>query len=251
MVVAVALVGASAADSALVAHGNLFLSFKGGISPTVLPRHSVAPVAISLEGVVRIPPGVKPPPLQEIKVALNRGGILDTTGLPQCRLSQLQGTSSVQALGACRDALVGNGTYSAKASFPEQASFPTQGHILAFNGTREGQPVIFAQVYGRSPAPSTGVIIFYIRRPRKGGYGTVLNADLPTALQGYGYLKRISLYLHRLFTYKGARRSYLSAACAAPPGVPVVSFAFARASMRFQGGPLLSSTIVRSCRVSR
>ena len=148
-------------------------------------------------------------------------------------------------------ALEEEGAYAAKASFPEQATFPAQGHILAFNGLSEGQPVILAHVYGASPAPSTGVITFYIRRPRKGGYGTVLNANLPTSLQGYGYLKRISLDLHRSFTYKGARRSYLSASCAAPAGFPGATFPFARASMRFEGGVTLASTIIRSCKVKR
>jgi hypothetical protein len=235
----------------LVAHGDLFVSFNGALSPIALPRRALAPVSVSVSGTVRTPPGAKPPPLQEIEIALNRNGVLDTNGLPICHLSQLEGASSAQALHACRGALVGEGSYAAKASFPEQATFPAQGHILAFNGLSEGQPVILAQVYGTSPAPSTGVITFYIHRPRKGGYGTVLNANLPTSLQGYGYLKRISLRLHRLFTYRGAPRSYLSAACAAPPGFPGAIFAFARASMRFEGGATLTSTVIRSCRVSR
>lgn len=244
-------VSAPPAFANLIAHGDLFVSFNGALSPTALPRHALAPVSVSVSGTVRTPPGSKPPPLQEIEIALNRNGVLDTTGLPICHLSQLEGTSSAQALRACRDALVGEGSYAAKASFPEQATFPAQGHILAFNGLSEGQPVILAHVYGTSPTPSTGVITFYIHRPRKGGYGTVLNANLPTSLQGYGYLKRISLRLHRLFTYKGARRSYLSAACAAPPGFPGASFDFAHASMRFEGGATLTSTVIRSCRVSR
>jgi hypothetical protein len=242
---------AASADAELVAHGGLFVSFNGGIAPTALPRQEPAPISVSVEGVVRTPPGAVPPPLEQIEIALNRDGHLDTTGLPACRLSQLEGTSSSQALGACRDALVGEGSYSAKASFPEQATFPSDGHILAFNGTSEGRPVIYAHVYGRDPAPSTGVITFYIRRPPKGTYGTVLNATLPTSLQGYGYVKDLRLRLHRLFTYRGARHSYLSAACAAPAGFPGASFTFARARMRFEGGVTLFSTIVRSCRVAR
>jgi hypothetical protein len=246
-----AALGASPAGAALVAHGDLFVSFDGGIAPTALPRREAAPISASVEGVVRTPPGTVPPPLEQIEIALNRAGHLDTVGLPACRLTQLEGTSSSQALGVCGDALVGEGSYTAKASFPEQGTFPTRGHILAFNGRSEGRPVIYAHVYGGNPAPSTGVITFYIRRPRTGTYGTILNASLPTALQGYGYVKDISLRLHRLFIYRGARHSYLSAACAAPAGFPGASFTFARAQMRFEGGVTLSSTIVRSCRVAR
>jgi hypothetical protein len=83
--------------------------------------------------------------------------------------------------------------------------------------------VIFVQVHGNHPTPATSVITFYIRHPR-GGYGTILNGTLPPALNHYGYVKRISLRLQRRFTYKGQPRSYLSAACATPPGVPVASF---------------------------
>lgn len=243
---------AASAGAELVAHGNLFVSFDGGIAPTALPRREAAPISVSVKGVVRTPAGAQqPPPLEQIEIALNRNGRLDTTGLPACRLSQLEGTSSSQALGACRDALVGEGSYSADASFPEQGVFPTEGQIIAFNGISEGRPVILAHVYGRDPAPSTAVIIFYIRRPRKGAYGTILNATLPTSLQGYGYVKDISLRLHRLFTYRGVRRSYLSASCAAPAGFPGASFTFARAQMRFEGGVTLASTLIRSCRVAR
>ncbi len=245
------LLFASPALANLIAHGDLFVTFNGAISPTALPRHALAPVSVSVSGTVRTPPGAKPPPLQEIEIALNRNGVLDTAGLPICHLSQLEGTSSAQALRACRDALVGEGSYLAKASFPEQATFPAQGRILAFNGLSEGTTVILAHVYGTNPAPSTGVITFYVHRPRRGAYGTVLNANLPTSLQGYGYLKHIALRLHRSFTYRGQRYSYLSAACAVPAGFPSASFDFAHASMRFEGGVTLASTIVRSCRVRR
>ena len=169
----------SAASAALIAHGDLFVTFNGSLSPTALPRHALAPVSVSVSGTVRTPPGAKPPPLQQFEIALNRNGVLDTAGLPICHLSQLEGASSAQALRACRDALVGEGSYLARASFPEQATFPAQGHILAFNGLSEGTTVILAHVYGTSPAPSTGVITFYVHRPRKGAYGTVLNANLP------------------------------------------------------------------------
>ncbi len=65
----------------------------------------------------------------------------------------------------------------------------------------------------------------------------------------YGYLTRISLSLHRNFTYRGRARSYLSAACDAPAGFPGASFPFARASMTFADGRTLASTLIRSCEV--
>ncbi len=249
-VLAVLGAGAALAQGALTPHGDLFVTFSGGIAPLALPRHTLAPISVSVSGEVRTPPGTTPPPLRQIKIALNRSGHLETAGLPICHAAQIEGTTSAAALRVCRGALIGTGTYSAVASFPEQATFPAQGRILAFNALSEGRPVILAHIYGTDPVPGTSVMTFYIQHPR-GAYGTQLTDNLPASLNHYGYVKRIALTLHRTYTYRGQRRSYLSAACAAPAGFPGASFNFARASMRFEGGATLSSTLVRSCRVSR
>ena len=157
---------ASIAGAALTQHGDLFVTFNGGLSPTALPRHTLAPISISVSGTVRTPARHhSPPPLRQIEIALNRSGHLETTGLPICHAAQLEGTTSAQALAACRDALVGSGTYAAQASFPEQSTFPTQGRILAFNGLNEGRQVILAHVYGTNPVPGTSVMTFYIHHP--------------------------------------------------------------------------------------
>jgi hypothetical protein len=240
----------SAASAALTEHGDLFLTFSGGLAPLTLPRQALAPISVTVSGEVRTPPGTTPPPLRQISIALNRSGHLETTGLPICHAVQIEGTSSAQALRTCRDALIGTGTYAAVASFPERSTFPTQGHILAFNGLSEGRPVILAQIYGTNPAPSTSVITFYIQHPH-GAYGTRLIDNLPSSLNHYGYVKRISLTLHRTYTYRGQTHSYLSASCAAPPGFPRASFNFAHASMSFEGGVTLASTLIRSCKVTR
>ncbi len=241
---------ASIATAALTQHGDLFLTFTGDLSPTSLPRHTLAPISVSVSGTVRTPPGTKPPPLRQIEIELNRSGHLETTGLPICHAAQLAGTTSAQALAVCREALVGSGTYAARASFPEQATFPAKGHILAFNTLSEGRPAILAHIYGTNPDPGTSVMTFYIHHPA-GAYGTQLIDNLPPSLNHYGYVKRIALTLHRTYTYRGHLHSYLSAACTAPAGFSVALFPFAHASMRFEGGASLASTLIRSCTVKR
>ena len=238
----------SFSGAALTQHGDLFVTFNGGITPSDLPRHTLAPIAVAISAEVRTPPGTRPPPLRQMQIALNRAGRLETTGLPICHAIQIEGTSSAQALAVCRDALVGSGTYSARASFSEQATFPAQGRILAFNALSEGRPAILAQVYGTNPVPATSVMTFYIHHP-SGAYGTRLIDNLPPSLNHYGYVKRISLTLQRTYTYRGRLHSYLSAACGAPPGFSIASFPFAHASMTFEGNVTLASTLVRSCRV--
>jgi hypothetical protein len=246
--IAVFALGASLAQAELTANGDLFVKFSGGIAPDALPRHSRAPISVSVAGTVRTLSGDRPPALRRIVIALNRGGRLDAEGLPVCRQQEIEPSSSMEAMRVCGPALVGNGHYDAYVAFPEQSAFPSHGRILAFNAIVEGKRAILAQVYGADPVPITRIIVFRIRES-PGTYGTVLTGSLPASLNRYGYLKQISLSLHRNYSYHGQHRSYLSATCAAPAGFPGASFPFAHASMTFADGRTLASTLTRNCRV--
>jgi hypothetical protein len=251
MVVAAALLAtiAPSAHAELTERGDLFVRFKGGIAPNALPRTKLAPIAVSVAGTVKTLSGERPPPLRRIRIELNRGGRLDPRGLPACRYKQLVAASPQQVMAVCGDALVGDGAYAAQTAFPEQATFPALGHILAFNAIYEGHSAILAHIYGHEPVPISRIIVFRIRRTG-GTFGTVLTGTLPDAINHYGYVVGISLRLFRRFEFHGRPRSYLSAACAAPAGFPSAIFPFARASMSFADGRTLSSTLTRSCKVS-
>jgi len=194
--------------------------------------------------------GSTPPALRWISIAINRGGQIDTQGLPICHRSQVEATSSRGALAACRSAVVGEGSYVAGTAFPEQASFPSSGHVVAFNSVDGGRPAILAHVYGAKPIPTTRIFFFRIRHQR-GTFGTTLTASLPPSINRYGYLKEISLGLFRVYRYKKRVHSYLSAACAAPAGFPGAVFPFARAAMAFEDGRTLSSVLTRNCQVAK
>jgi hypothetical protein len=237
------------ARAELTERGDLFVRFQGGIAPNALPRTELAPIAVSVAGTVTTLSGERPPPLRQIRIELNRGGHLDPHGLPTCPYRALVAASPNQVMEACGDALVGEGVYAARTAFPEQAAFHSQGHILAFNAVYEGHSAILAHVYGGDPVPITRIIVFRIHRSG-GTFGTVITGALPDAVNHYGYVAGISLRLFRRFDFHGSQRSYLSAACAAPPGFGRAVFPFARASMNFADGRTLSSTLTRSCRVS-
>ncbi|HEY1285258.1 MAG TPA: hypothetical protein VGF04_04160 [Solirubrobacterales bacterium] len=241
---------ASIARAELSASGNLFITFNGGIVPNALPRHDRAPITVWIAGKVRTLAGEQPPALRTITIALNRSGRLETKGLPTCRRGRIEATTSAEALKVCGDALVGSGTYRARSTFPEQARSPTFGKILAFNATTNGHPAILAHVHGTKPAPSTNIIPFQIRRT-KGRYGTVLTGSSPIGLTRWGYLKQITLRLHRNYVYRGRRHSYLSAPCRAPEDLSQATFPFAYTSMSFVDGRILSATLSRTCRVRR
>jgi hypothetical protein len=248
IIAAVALLIPALAYAELSERGDLFIRFKGGIDPSALPRQELAPIAIKVSGTVKTLSGERPPALRAIKIELNRGGVLDSRGLPKCHYSELVASYPRQAMEQCGGALVGEGTYAANTAFPEQATFPSQGHILAFNGVYEGREAILAHIYGTEPVPITRILVFHIRR--KGGtFGTVLNARLPDSVNHYGYVIHVALELSRRYVFHGQQRSYVSAACAAPAGFSAASFPFARTSMTFADGRRLSSTLTRSCRV--
>ena len=240
--------GITAAQAELSASGNLFITFNGGISPNALPRHSRAPISVWIAGKVRTLAGEKPPALRNITIALNRNGRLESKGLPTCAKRQLEGTTSAEALSACRNALVGTGRYRARTTFSEQPSESKVGRILAFNALIHGRQAILGQVFSLRPVNATSVIVFAIRH-HSGTYGTILSGAVPAGLSKYSYLKRISLRLHRTYTLGGRTHSYLSAPCSAPNGLHRASFPFIRASLSFADGRTLAATLTRTCTV--
>jgi len=246
---AATLLGVVAAHAVLTERGDLFIRFDGGIAPNALPRAHQAPVAVRIDGTVRTRSGERPPAMREIRIELNRGGRIHTAGLPLCPRRRIVDTTRAQALAACRGALVGTGTYLARTSLPEQEAFPTDGRILAFNSRVDGRRAILAHVYGTEPVALSRVFDFYVSRRRRGPYGTVLRGVFPASSNRHGYLRRITLNLHRTYRHRGRTRSYVTAACAAPHGFARAVFPFARARMRFADGRALSSTVYRSCRV--
>lgn len=248
--VAAFALAAPCADAELSERGDLFVHFQGGLSPTTLPRQRLAPISVRIGGTIKTLSGERPPALRTMRVELNRGGKLDTRGLPVCRYGQIVASASQEALEACGGALVGEGDYVAKTAFPEQATFPSNGHILAFNAIYRQQRVILAHIYGTDPVPITRIVVFHIHHLRHGPFGTVITGELSEAVNRYGYLTKLALRFHRVYAYRGRQHSFLSASCRAPAGVSRAGFPFARASMSFADGRRLASTLTRTCRVS-
>src|SRR4051794_8967170 len=124
---------AAAARGEVIQKGTLRVNFDGKLLPRALPRERPAPVTVSLDGLVGTSDGSRPPQLREISIAVNRAGVVSVAGLPTCRASEIQQTSSEAALKACREALVGRGHFAANVDFPGAPLIPAHGEILAFN----------------------------------------------------------------------------------------------------------------------
>jgi hypothetical protein len=241
------LVVAANVRAETIQKGDVRVNFSGTIIPRALPRQGAAPIAVSLGGRISSTDGSSPPQLRRIALAINRAGRLDYGGLPACTLRQIQPSTNEGALAACRASLVGKGSFSANVELPQQAPFPSQGKVLAFNGRLNGRPVLLAHVYGIKPVPTSYTLPFSIHSAT-GTFGTLLETSLPPVTADWGFVTGLELHLRRRFNVGGKAHSYLSAGCPAPEGFPGAVFPLARATFAFAGGATLSSVLNRSCR---
>ncbi len=234
------------ASTVKIGHG-VRVKFDGQLAPRTLPRHGTAPVGIVVDASISATTSDDPPQLRKIAIAINRNGHFTSQGLPACRVDQIQPSTTEGALAACRSSLVGEGTFSANVKLPEQSPFPSAGKVLAFNGKVDGRPAILAHIYGTSPAP-TSIVLPFILRKSHGTYGTTLETSLPQATGNWGYVTGLRLKLRRSFSYRGHSRSFLSAGCPAPPGFPSAVFPLARTSFGFAGDFTINEVLTRTCK---
>jgi hypothetical protein len=247
--VGLAVLGIATASATTIQSGNLRVTVLAQVEPPKLPRKTPAPIAVFLAGHVASVDGALPPQLQRMTVKVNRNGLLQSKGLPVCRLAQVQPGSTQRALDNCADALVGSGRFWASVVFPDQRPYPTRGRLLVFNGRANGKPALFAHIYTTKPFASSFVVTFALKHINQGPYGTELTASLPQALGDWGFVDRIKLTLRRKYRYLGKELSYFNAACPAPAGTQTASFPLATAKLSFAGGEAIAATVNKACRV--
>lgn len=237
------------ANAEVVQRGSLRVTFDGALTPRSLPRTGTAPVRVGVSAKIATDDGAPPPQLRTMTIAINSAGRFDPTLLPVCTVADIQPSTTANALRACGDSLVGQGSFQAKVLLGQSAAFPAVGKLYAFNGRYHGHPAILAHVFGTEPVPTSFTLPFELLKS-KGTFGTVLRASLPAVTGKSGYITGLSLNLGRTVGSGPRRRSYLSAGCPAPQGFPGAVFPFARASFDF-GTSKLTSTLTRNCKVSR
>ena len=240
---------ASLAQATVVQEGNIRITVLSQVLPYKLPRHGTAPIAVFVSGHLSEPHGGIPSQLQEMTVEVNKHGLLQSQGLPTCKLSKLQPASTERALSSCGDALIGSGQFWAHIVLPDQGAYPTHGRLLIFNGRQKGRPVIFTHIFTANPFFSSFVIPFVLQKKNNGAYGTKLTASLPQALGDWGYVDRIKLTLKRKYEYKGRKLSYFNAGCPAPEGSKRTVFPLALASFAFADGTDISAKVEKACAV--
>jgi hypothetical protein len=239
---------AGSAQGEVSQEGNLITSFRGGLTPTRLPREKPAPVAVQVEGDFRTVHGAPLPQLRTISVAINGAGEIDDQGLPTCHPSRIQPATEEEAKKICGPAIVGTGHVTVQVHVENQPTFSVDADLLAFNGpSRHGDKFILAQVYAENP-PGAFILTFRVHHGA-GLFGTVMSTSLPVAARSWAYLSHFDMTLRRRYSSHGRGHSYVSAACSAPAGFPGAVFPFAKATYGFANGQRIKTTVVRSCRV--
>ncbi|HXR60314.1 MAG TPA: hypothetical protein VN732_03200 [Solirubrobacterales bacterium] len=246
---ALPLVCASLSSAEVAQKGNVRISVDGSLAPKKLPRSEAAPISVSVGGKISTTDGSEPPQLKALRVEINRHGRLDTTGLPVCSYHSIQPASTQRALAACRNSLVGTGSFEVNVALPGQPPYPSKGKLLLFNGRKGRKPVIYGQIYAPRPFATSFVVVFAVRRIAGGNYGTELLARIPAELGSWGFITGIQMRLSRQFGHAGRRHSFLSASCPAPKGFTQAPFPLARISFRFARAGSLHSILMRTCGV--
>jgi hypothetical protein len=238
-----------AGPKTIVQEHGLRVTVSGGIAPRALPRQHLAPVTARFGGKIEAVDDARPPALSQLSIEVNRVGQLSSRGLPTCSAPRLQQTTTQAALAACREALVGHGSFGASVDFPGAPAIPAEGKVLVFNARVDGRPGMLLHLYGSRPVRAAFVLPFAISRRSEGRFGSVLTTRIPNIASGLGYITRLQIQIGRRYSFRGERRSFLSASCAAPAGFPGGSFELAKMTFSFDDEREVIASLERNCRV--
>ena len=221
--------------------GNLKLTAGGGFSPTVLPKNTKAPIALTAEGKIQTVDGSHPPAVKEVLIETDKNGTISTKGYPTCRSGQLQAQDSSHAEAICKPALIGKGTTNVEIEFAESKPVPVSSKLLVFNGGESGGVVtLLIHAYITVPTPAAIVTTVKIKKIHHGPFGLLSTAKIPTIAGGSGSVTAFSLKIDKKYTYKGKKVSVLNLSC--PTGkVPVHVLA------KFSDGTTASTEFIRTC----
>jgi hypothetical protein len=181
-----------------------------------------------------------PSPAVRAAVDFDRNTRLFTKGVPTCSADRLQNVSTDAAVAACGKARIGGGKATALITVGSQV-FTQNQTITAFNGVPQGgKPSVLLHTYGTAPVQVTLVLNGTISGYNKQGYGPRLDINIPLIAGGTGALTDFQATIRKNFTYKGKRRSFVTAMCRKSP-------LKARGAFTFKDGVTLTATSTHTC----
>lgn len=232
---------ANAGTKVTLKAGHVEATFEGGVSPTALPKKGTAPVGLTLNGEFKdTSPPEHLPAVEQITLHFDKAGVLETKGLPSCKASEIEATTTAGAKKACKPALVGTGNVHAEIELREQPPFKAQGPLLVFNASHGAKQELLLHVYAHVPAATTFVVPVKISKDH-GKFGTKAFIQVPKIVGGTGSVTSFKASIKKLFTDKGKKASLLNAGC--PTGSLAVLGEFS-----FHGGTSMEGELKVPCK---
>jgi hypothetical protein len=162
---AVALTTGSATGDNLIS--EVETRFSSRVIPARLPASEpLAPVRLALSERTQAPGGAHPPPLQELRIDLDRHLGLSVKGLPLCGPQLHESPTREEALSQCEDAKVGSGALGVEVAFPEQEPIQIRGRVSIYNFDNRNGRMTFL-LYAYLHAPVTGAVSAQLKMRRR------------------------------------------------------------------------------------
>lgn len=222
--------------------GNTVATADGGVLPKALPRRKMVPITFYAKGKIADVNGGHPPALQEVILDTDKNAMIDVKGYPTCKSGQLQARDTATAKKVCGPAIIGEGTTDVEVLLPEQAPIPAHSRLLVLNGgVKGGVTTLFIHAYITQPTPAAIVTTVKIKKEHKGRYGLKSVASIPLIVNGAGSVKAFNLKIHKIFRYKGKKKSVLTARCAD-------GHFSAEVEAVFRNGDRGQGTVIRTCK---
>ncbi|HSS04485.1 MAG TPA: hypothetical protein VLK89_04770 [Solirubrobacterales bacterium] len=177
---------------------HLMFDFGGKVAPKQLPKHKMAPVAVTIRGKVATDNGVQPSALREMTVLLDRSFAANAIGLPTCKRRQLAHSYSA-AVRMCRTSIVGTGAAHAEISSQQQGLIDLP--LTLFNGGIHGHATtlfILSSIAAPTPTPLLATVT--LSKINMGRYGLQVVSKIPRIANGDGSLHDFTLRVKRLFS---------------------------------------------------
>ncbi len=238
-----ALAAAASAAAVLTAPDGNTQSILVGSLPKRLSKARPTPIKLEVTTkttTVTHSNGV-PVPAVEAIIDFDRSASIFARGYPTCEAAVLQNTSTETALRLCGRAKIGTGTATALIPVGETV-FVENLTVTAFNGRPQGgKPVVLLHSYGRAPVQTTAVLVGVTSRYDREGYGPRLDVSIPLIAGGLGALTDFHASIFKTFTYKGVKRSYVTAMCR-------TGKLKARGKFVFKDGESLTPKVTQRCK---
>lgn len=209
---AVSVAGVSTAETVTV--GNLRFTADGGFSPKVLPKKTLAPIALTAKGKIETLDGTHPPALKQVLLETDKNGAVQVKGFPVCKSGQLQSQDTKHARAICKKAIIGEGKTEVEIALAESKIISVKSDLIVFNGgLKGGTTTFYIHAYITVPVPAAIVTTVKIKKIHNGRYGLLSVASVPKIADGEGSVKSFELTVNKKYTYKGKKVSVLTAKC--------------------------------------